>query len=150
MRNANNASFILGNSSEVLFKIDEFPSGKNELPLLFSIYSNLSQTRIAELMTDEKDKDKISSLFEKYEKINNELFTISEKETRKNEKMFLEFENHESSDGWGRYRWRNDDDSSNKIKRKISAQFISFIITAIFYIAIKSFLIRCFSLFASG
>ena len=53
--------------------MDSFPNSHNELPLIFSLYSNLIQTQ-----NIEKSVNDMKSLFERYSMINREIFNISE------------------------------------------------------------------------
>ena len=113
--NAIDASFVFGNQFDKLFKIEEFPSSANELPLLFSIYFNLIQMRISELASI-NDR---ASIFDKYEKLNKDLFLISDVEVSKKQMKFLECNINDDSNHWRRrYRFQDDDDNNNKNKKK--------------------------------
>lgn len=85
IKNASNAMFIFKSISNKLYQLNDFPTGKNELPLLFSIYSNLIQTRIYELLADKQNKETLSTLFDKYNEINKELFMIDNDENESDE-----------------------------------------------------------------
>lgn len=87
-----------------------FPNYKNELPLLFSIYSNLAQTRVNELQLN-NDK---SSLFEKYYSINSEAYT-SIKNNCKLDKKFIEGNNGDGQSN--RWRWKLDEDDEEKLAK---------------------------------
>lgn len=87
-----------------------FPNYKNELPLLFSIYSNLAQTRVNELQLND-DK---SSLFEKYYSINSEAYT-SIKNNCKLDKKFIEGNNGDGQSN--RWRWKLDKDDEEKLAK---------------------------------
>lgn len=89
-----------------------FPTYRNELPLLFSIYSNLAQTRVNELQLN----DNKSSLFEKYYSINSEAYITSIKQDSKLDKKFIEgdYGDGQTKRGWSWMRRHKEDDEEKK------------------------------------
>lgn len=123
---AQNMSNIFTKNSTKLFELTTFPNHLNELPLLFSIFSNLSQTRSTELLiTNDDDENKISSLFDKYFDANDEIFKICSDQINKKQSKYIKGDKivMEDSDGGLRRLFRNifndnDDDVEDKVNSK--------------------------------
>ncbi|KAK8892306.1 hypothetical protein M9Y10_029531 [Tritrichomonas musculus] len=107
---------IFGKNSNKLCDLSKFPNYQNELPLLFSIYSKLCQTKVSEDQTVNDSKEKVSSLFDKYYETNSELFKVCNDQIGKKESKYIEGDKVErlSSFFWSIY----DDEQKEKKKKK--------------------------------
>ena len=116
---------IFNNDSSKLFEMTTFPNFANELPLLFSIFSYLSQTRITELSTTKDDENKLSSLFDLYYDLDNEVFKVCSDQISKKQSKYIEGDKVKEESTFSRlFRRRSDVEEELKKKKNFRSLYL--------------------------